>query len=258
MDNKINQLNLNAEEEAEFILPDECEESQKALEEINRENLKSQYEFINLITLAFIMLCAASVFIIFTSSKKFGDEGNKFSVQRLVSGEYTAEIQSRYESTVPFPEQIKWLEERISLFYGFGNKVSDPMGGTSQENDEKPNSFDEPEENRHEEKTVTTAASAEKKTETEKPKETAPAYNTTYKRTTSETTTTTSETTSATTTNNNAPQVNTTVTVPPVTTAKPTETTTKTTTVKTTTTTKTTTEQTEPTEDSSEITPEGE
>lgn len=257
MESNIKDINLAGEEENEYVLPEECAESEKVLGEINKENLRAQYDFINLISLVFIFLCAAAVFIIFTSSKRYGEEGNKFTLKRLVSGEYTAEIQSRYESTLPFPEQIKWIEERVSLIYGFGNKISDPVGGAEQNEEEKPNSFDEPEQNRHEEKNVTTTTAAEKKTQTEKPKETAPVYNTTYKRTTEQTTTTTEETTTVTTTNNDAPQVNTTVTVPPendnvtttTTTRKQTTTTTTTTTTSTTT---TTTASSQISEDSSE------
>ncbi|WP_124100401.1 hypothetical protein [Ruminococcus sp. Marseille-P6503] len=241
MESNIRNIALDAGEENGYAVPEECAESEKAIGELNKENLKAQYDFINLITLVFIFLCAAAVFIIFTSSKRYGDEGNKFSLERLVSGEYTAEIQSRYESSLPFPKQIRWLEERVSLIYGIGNTISDSEGVKEQGGEEMPNSFDEPEQNRHEEKSVTTTTAEEKKTQTKKPEETAPVYKTTYKRTTEETTTTTEETTTVTTTNNDAPQVNTTVTVPPTTEKKTSAATTTTTTKKQTTTSATTT-----------------
>lgn len=231
MNSEIKSFNIIAGEDdgQEYEMPAECPESEKALEELNKDNLKAQYDFINLIVLAFVLLASAFVFIAMTSSVKFGDEGNKFSLKRLFSGEYTAEMEQRYESTIPFPKQFVWLEERISLIYGTGNKVSDPV--SIIEDNSSQNGFDKPTENQnqHDEKAVTTTTGAEntdKKKSTTKPKETAPVYKTTFKKTTTTaddfetttTTTTTKKTTTLTTTNNDAPRVTTTTTVPPVTT----------------------------------------
>lgn len=256
MESNVKNMNLSANkktEKKEFVMPEECAESEKALNEMNKENLKAQYDFINLVTLVFILLCAATVFIIFTSSTRYGDEGNQFTLERLVSGEYTAEIQSRYEENMPFPQQITWLEEHVSLLYGFGNSVSDSAGGGGQEENQNPNSFDQPGQSGHEENSVTTTTAAEREPdETETSRETTPVYETTYSRTTEETSAVSQEeetTSAATTTNNDPPGATTTTTATaPVeseteqtTTTTPSATTTTTTTTTATTTTTTTT-----------------
>lgn len=246
MDNRI--LYKIDDSDDDFQMPEECEESEKVIKSLEKENLEAQYDFIDMIVLAFVILAAATVFIAMTSSKKYGDEGNKFSLERLCSGKYTAEMESRYESTLPFPQQIKWLEERISLIYGIGNKVSDPVDMIDEDVSDTHNSFDIDRGEGHDEHAVTTASAEDEKT-TEKAsgtttKKTAAVYKTTFVRTTpddeSETeTTTTKKTTTGTTTNNIAPVVTITTTVPPaskpVTTKKTTEKTTKDTTKKTTT-----------------------
>ena len=101
-----------ADDGQEYALPDDSAQSEEAMEVLRRENLKGQYDFINLIVLAFVMILSAAALISMTSSTKFSDEGNKLTVERLLNGEYTAEIQQRYDTTIPFTEQLKWLEEK--------------------------------------------------------------------------------------------------------------------------------------------------
>ena len=260
-----------ADDGQEYALPDDSAQSEEAMEVLRRENLKGQYDFINLIVLAFVMILSAAALISMTSSTKFSDEGNKLTVERLLNGEYTAEIQQRYDTTIPFTEQLKWLEERFSLIYGLGNKVSDPIDELPEEigGTEIPDmTYKEPQDEHHEQ-TITTADEEDVIPDiTDEPEHTLAPYKTTFTRTTTHadpntsTTTTTTTAESTTTTNNDSPgatstttlsasptQTTTTTTAPTTTsTTTTTQATTTTTTTKTTTTTTTTTAAAEPPE----------
>lgn len=235
------------EDDLEFVVEDEKSESEKVFEEVSQENVKGQYDFISLISIAFIFLASAFMFIAITSSRRYGVEGNVFNLKRLFSGEYTKEIQTRYESTAPFPKEMQWLEDRISFIYGLGNKLSSGEKDDIQDEDIN-NPFVNPDKD-HDEQLITTTTLG-KQEETKAPKDTATLYKTTFrKQTTSETTTTEEETTEVTTTNNEAPDVKTTTTTTP---QKQVTTTTTTTTKKQTTTTTTTNGNNESNDDSSD------
>ncbi len=209
----------HTEEEKKYEMPNPCEESEKALEVISKDNIKAQYDFISIVVVSFVFLVVSAIFIVFTSSQRFGDEGNQFSLKRLFSGDYTREMQSRYESTIPFPEQITWLNQRISFVYGVGNKIDKVQEDLPQISVDEigPN-------NNHDENVITSATTQEeedKETKAKKDDEekVTKEYATTYRKETSLTTSSTTTTTKIDeVTNNDAPNATKTVTYPPETT----------------------------------------
>lgn len=122
-------FDLSPDEDAPEM-PEECPESEAAIEELSRRSLEGKFNFINVIVLSVLLIACASFFISMTSSKRYGDEGNKFTAERLVNGKYTAEISRRYYSTIAYPDEITSVSETIARFYGYnpkGNKsVTDP------------------------------------------------------------------------------------------------------------------------------------
>ena len=101
-------------------MPEECPESVEALEELSSASQEEKFTFINIIVLSIVLLACAAYFIAMTSSKGYGDEGNKFSIERLASGQFTAEISRRYYSTIAYPEEIASICESMQSFYGLG------------------------------------------------------------------------------------------------------------------------------------------
>lgn len=119
------EFNIESYSHSEDIpeMPEECAESERAMEELGKVSAEDKYSFINIIVLAVVLLACATYFISMTSSKRYGDEGNKFSFERLMNGKYTAEISSRYYSTIAYPEEIESLANSISRLYGFGSGI---------------------------------------------------------------------------------------------------------------------------------------
>ena len=109
---------LRSTETEEYVLPDECPESEEAIEDLRRSSLEGKYSFINVIVLSVVLIACAVYFISLTSGDRYGDEGVQISPKGLVDGSVTAEISRRYYSTVPYPEQTDKLYEKLSSFYG--------------------------------------------------------------------------------------------------------------------------------------------
>ncbi|MBR1392278.1 MAG: hypothetical protein IJ561_09005 [Ruminococcus sp.] len=120
MDREVTEFNLESYAHSEDIPepPEEFEESEKAMAELTARSLDDKYSFINIVVLAVVLLACASYFLTMTSSKRYGDEGNKFSLERLANGKYTAEISRRYYSTIAYPEELTELSDSISSLYG--------------------------------------------------------------------------------------------------------------------------------------------
>lgn len=202
----------------EYILPDECEQSNQVLEEISDETVRAHYAFINLLVIAVIMLAAAVTFIVLTGEDKSDVTENPLTLKTFWSGKFSENIQKSYIKDLPFSYELKNAQSRISFLYGIGNHVD-----TFKKNKEIILVSDEDIE--HEKQQVkenfekaltddvkstekTEKTTAKKKSETKK-KETDDSLETTASRRTTEhsKTVTSQQTTSLTTTNNNAPDV---------------------------------------------------
>ena len=116
-----NSFDLSPDEDAPQR-PPECPESEAAIEELSRRSLEGKFNFINVIVLSVLLIGCASFFIALTSSKRYGDEGNKLSIERLLNGKYTAEISRRYYDTIAYPEEISSLSASMSRLYGYNPK----------------------------------------------------------------------------------------------------------------------------------------
>ena len=229
MDKKTTRFNI-VHGDNEYEIPEECEAAEEAAEELAKTNLEEHYSFINLLSIAVIMLFACILFI---------------SVKTFFSGDYTQALEDSYNNSIPFPDAMKAVEERISLIYGIGNKVTDPIKETPDNTDSNHNSFDHPTNNDSDdpdENVITTTAKPQdgEVTTTKKKEDKKKTTTTTAIDRPEETKSTTTTSTASTTTNNDkpyytvtetepivqpGPTTTTTTTKAPETTTRPTETT---------------------------------
>ncbi|MBR6044983.1 MAG: hypothetical protein IKP47_05040 [Ruminococcus sp.] len=234
MENTADTYNISSYDDNEDLpeMPEECAESEKAIGELRRRTNEDKFTFINVIVLAVVLLGCAAYFISLTSSKRYGDEGNKFSFERLANGKYTAEISRRYYSTIAFPEGFDDLAEGISSLYGIGSGVdysnpSETGANNAGSNDPQGN---KPQGGGHSEKTVTTADTSASSAESTVPREVQTFYDTIFSRTTTVSTELgwdpddpySHKTSATTTTNNTEPQVSSTTTAVPTKVTEPT------------------------------------
>lgn len=249
-------------ESADYVIPEECAENEEAVKELALVTREEHYNSINLLVMAVLLIFTAVTFIAVNGGDSVDDNSMTLNLKVFMSGAYTQSIEDKYNGQLPVPETLKTLEERISLIYGIGNKVSDPIQEIDSSTNSDRNSFDEipagdksgPDENVL---TVTTAMTNEEgETVTTSKDDKAGGKGTTALTRPDSTTSTTTTTTESTTTNNDAPHVTTTVTEPvPETSTTTTTTTTETDPPETSTTTSETSSSTEtepPVETSSE------
>ncbi len=244
MNDNAKQFNIiHGEKDKEYEIPEECALAEKASKELSQDNLEGHYRFINILTLAVIMLFTCIFFIAVSGSDIVEDNNASLSFKTFMSGDYTQAIEDTYNNSLPFPEAMKAIEERISLIYGIGNKVTDPIREIDDDTDVNHNSFDEPnggDENDTDENVITTTQKSDngEVTTTKKAEEKKKTTTTTAIDRPDESETSSTTTTGSTTTNNDKPYFTVTTTVPidqpgPTTTTTTTETTTTTTTTTT-------------------------
>ena len=223
MEKSFNKLKAEGER---IDLPNECEENDRAVRYLALETGVGHFDNLNLLVMSVLVIFISVTFLAVRGGKINNDEAASFSKEDFFSGKLTQELEKRYLSELPFPEEIKDAQERVSLLYGFGNKLSEkPMGNyTPTGNDSQPdtdhNAFEPDDDELLNENAVTTKAVQTDKngnTVTEKEDaETAPGGGTTAvsrpTSTTSNTTTEEPEEEETTTTNNEAPFVTTTTT----------------------------------------------
>ena len=254
MNEKTTQFNI-VHSDDEYEIPEECEAAEEAAEELAETGLEEHYSFINLLSIAVIMLFACVFFIAVSGSDIVEDNNLSLTFKTFVSGDYTQSLEDSYNSSIPFPNAMKAIEERISLVYGIGNKVTDPIKETPADTDTDHNSFDRPSDNNNSGDpdenviTTTTAANNGEAVTTNKKDDKKKTTTTTAIDRPEETTSNSTTTTASTTTNNDKPYYTVTETEK-ITQPGPTTTTT------TTTTTKATEPVTEPTTEPSQTTSE--
>lgn len=90
------------------------------------------------------MLFACIFFISVSGSDIVEDNNLSLTFKTFFSGDYTQALEDSYNNSIPFPDAMKAVEERISLIYGIGNKVTDPIKETPDNTDSNHNSFDHP------------------------------------------------------------------------------------------------------------------
>ena len=227
MDKKTTRFNI-VHGDNEYEIPEECEAAEEAAEELAKTNLEEHYSFINLLSIAVIMLFACIFFISVSGSDIVEDNNLSLTFKTFFSGDY-----------------MKAVEERISLIYGIGNKVTDPIKETPDNTDSNHNSFDHPTNNDSDdpdENVITTTAKPQdgEVTTTKKKEDKKKTTTTTAIDRPEETKSTTTTSTASTTTNNDkpyytvtetepivqpGPTTTTTTTKAPETTTQPTETT---------------------------------
>ena len=160
MDKKTTRFNI-VHDDNEYEIPEECEAAEEAAEELAKTNLEEHYSFINLLSIAVIMLFACIFFISVSGSDIVEDNNLSLTFKTFFSGDYTQALEDSYNNSIPFPDAMKAVEERISLIYGIGNKVTDPIKETPDNTDSNHNSFDHPTNNNSDdpdENVITTTA----------------------------------------------------------------------------------------------------
>lgn len=214
------------EENEEYLMPDDCEQSEQEIESISIDERKTHYQLINLFAIAITALVAAAVFLLLTGEKKPMVVDNPLTLKTFMSGDYTKKLENSYIKALPYQYEFKNGNERLSYLYGIGNHikkykdVDDGIVIVSDEEIEKKKISNR----QNEEQAIDIhTKEVDSQPETTKPKATtkkqtktnSQSLTTTTRLTTATTTTTTEQTTRLTTTNNEAPVVNTTTTVPP-------------------------------------------
>ena len=147
------------------------------------------------------------------------DNNLSLTFKTFFSGDYTQALEDSYNNSIPFPDAMKAVEERISLIYGIGNKVTDPIKETPDNTDSNHNSFDHPTNNDSDdpdENVITTTAKPQdgEVTTTKKKEDKKKTTTTTAIDRPEETKSTTTTSTASTTTNNDKPYYTVTETEP--------------------------------------------
>ena len=100
-------------------------EADKAIKELSDDTTTTHFDNINLLVLSVILICAFSVFIAVNGKNSVSENSTELNGKTFLSGEYENDLEEKYNSNIPFPQQMKAMEERISMLYGIGNKLSD-------------------------------------------------------------------------------------------------------------------------------------
>ena len=221
---KIVSFNIEENEDSKFEMPDEMAESDRAFQDLTLTDAITHYDFINLFVMAVLILFSFVFFIAVSGNRSVDDNSMTMTLKNFMTGHYVQSLEDKYNSHIPYPETMKALEQRFSLFYGIGNKVTDPLFVGEESANNGRNVFDEmsgnitddsDDENRKENVLTTKVtdengqtATTTKKSETEKETTTSAVA----KKNTSASTTAATE--KATTTNNDPPHVTITQTEP--------------------------------------------
>lgn len=238
MSKKIKSFNVEEPNDGteNFELPDESAENDRAFEELTLNNAIVHYNFVNLFVLSVLILFSFVFFIAVSGSSSVDDNLMTLTFKNFMSGHYVQSLEDKYNNEIPYPETMKALEQRFSLFYGIGNKVTDPLFVDREAANNGRNVFDEmgnglPQSNGDEnrkENVITTKATDEngQTVTTTKKKETNKESTTSAVARKDATAASSTTAGNSTTTNNDPPQVTITHTEPyhPATTTPPTET----------------------------------
>ncbi len=203
-----------------YVIPEECAENEEAVKELALVTREEHYNSINLLVMAVLLIFTAVTFIAVNGGNSVDDNSMTLNFKVFMSGAYTQSLEDKYNNQLPIPETLKALEERISLLYGIGNKVSDPIKEIDNSTNSDRNSFDETPDEKNEAdedvlKVTTVLTDKNGETVTTGGEENAEnGKGTTALPRPAATTSTTTTTTESTTTNNDAPYVTTTTTEP--------------------------------------------
>lgn len=202
-----------------YVIPEECAENEKAVKELALVTREEHYNSINLLVMSVLLIFTAVTFIAVNGGDSVDDNSMTLNFKMFMSGAYTQSLEDKYNNQLPVPETLKAVEERISLLYGIGNKVSDPIREIDSSTNSDRNSFDEvPDDKPDADENVLTVTTVltdkEGETVTTSEEEKADGKGTTALPRPDATTSTATTTTENTTTNNDAPYVTTTVTEP--------------------------------------------
>lgn len=116
------------------INAEECEENERAFNYLAKELGVGHYNNLNLLILSALVIFISVAFLAVNSGKIDDNETVNLSLKSFLSGEYTRSLTERYNEQLPIPELMKSAEERVSLIYGFGNKLDEKDGSTATNN----------------------------------------------------------------------------------------------------------------------------
>ena len=113
-----------------IVLPDECEENDRAVRYLALETGVGHYDNLNLLIMAVLFIFVSVAFLAVNGGRINNDDDEfAFSMETLMSGEFTKTIEEKYISELPIPDELKRAGEYVSLLYGFGNKLSEKESG---------------------------------------------------------------------------------------------------------------------------------
>ena len=120
-------INKTLRESAAVELPEECPENDRAVRFLAKEAGAGHYDSVNLLVMSALLIFMSVVFIAVNGGDINDDDTVNLTGKTFLSGEYTRSIEKKYNEQLPIPQLMKSAEERISLLYGIGNKLSDPI-----------------------------------------------------------------------------------------------------------------------------------
>ncbi len=106
-----------ADEEAEQAAAEKAR-----LDKIADENTKSHSDALTIIIIAFVMIFFGTVFTALTNQQDFSEKEG-FTFAKLVSGEYFAEVEEKFNTSLPLQDQFHNVSSSIKYCFGLGNEL---------------------------------------------------------------------------------------------------------------------------------------
>lgn len=119
-------------------IPEECPENARAVQLLAKEVGAGHYDSVNLLVLATLLIFVSVAFFAVNNGKFDDSKKVPLTKENFLSGKYTRGLEASYIDQLPIPDLIKKAEERLSLIYGFGNKITDPMEDMEIAQEDKP------------------------------------------------------------------------------------------------------------------------
>ncbi|MCD8095473.1 MAG: hypothetical protein LUE12_05025 [Ruminococcus sp.] len=101
---------------------DEAEKADDILDAISKESAEAHANVINILVCALVIIFFGSVFIALTNHQDFTNS-NEFSMEALVSGNYLAKVEKKFNESIPLQDYFKNAAKVIEYAFGYGNEL---------------------------------------------------------------------------------------------------------------------------------------
>ncbi len=119
---------------------DPAEETDKVFENVSIKDSCAHANVVNLIVCTIVVIFFGTVFVTLTNHQDFTDS-NQFSIKNLLSGNYLARVESKFNESLPLQDYFHNASNAIKYCFGIGNDA-DFVEITSNNNIEDPYDVD--------------------------------------------------------------------------------------------------------------------